>query len=130
MRRVCAKFVPTLLLDDKMKYSKTIAGDLFEQSTQDPRFLGKVVTGYESFVFAYDPETKMQSPEWHRGSFPCPKKSRGTKSNIKVMLVAFCDDEGIVHREFVPTGTCVAAAFFVYVLTRLLESVRRKRSQK
>jgi hypothetical protein len=45
MRRVCAKFVPRLLSVDQMECRKTIAGDLFEQSTQDPSFLGKVVTG-------------------------------------------------------------------------------------
>jgi hypothetical protein len=46
------------------------------------------------------------------------------------MLVAFFDDEAIVHPEFVPTGTSVTAAFYMDVLTRLPESVRRKRPQK
>jgi histone-lysine N-methyltransferase SETMAR len=46
------------------------------------------------------------------------------------MLVAFFNDEGIVHRKFVPSGSSVTAAFYVDVLTRLLESVRRKRPQK
>jgi histone-lysine N-methyltransferase SETMAR len=46
------------------------------------------------------------------------------------MLVVFFDDEGIVHREFVPTGTSVAAAFYMDVLTRLRESVKRKWPQK
>jgi hypothetical protein len=130
VRRVCAKFVCRLLSDDQMESRKTIAGDLFEQSTQDPSFLSKVVAGDESSVFAYDPETTMQSSEWHTSSSPRPKKSRATKSNIKVILVAFFDDEGIVHREFVPTGTSVTAAFYVDVLRRLSESVRRKRPQK
>jgi hypothetical protein len=43
MRRVCAKFVTQLLLDNQMECGKTIAGDLFEQSTQDPSSVGKVV---------------------------------------------------------------------------------------
>jgi hypothetical protein len=127
MRRVCADFVPRLLSDDQMECRKNIAGDLFEQSTQDSSFLGKVVTEDESWLFTYDHETKMQSSEWHTSSSPRPKKSRATKSNIKIMLVAFFDDEGIVHRKFVPTGTSVTAAFYVGVLKRLLGSVRRKR---
>jgi hypothetical protein len=100
MRRVCAKFVLRMLSDDQMECKKTTAGDLFEQSTQDPSFLGKMVTGDESWVFAYDPKTQIQSSEWHTSSSPRPKKSRATKSNIKVMLVAFFDD-GVVHREYV-----------------------------
>jgi hypothetical protein len=119
MGHVCAKFVPRLLSDDRMESMKTTPGDLFEHSTKDPSFLGKVVTADESWVFACDLETKMQSPEWYPSSSKRPKKSRGTKSNIKVMLVAFFDDEGIVHREFVPTGTSVTAAFYVDVLTLL-----------
>jgi hypothetical protein len=46
------------------------------------------------------------------------------------MLVAFFDDDGIVHREFVPTGTSVTADFYLEVLTRLHKSVRRKTHQK
>jgi hypothetical protein len=44
MRRVCAKFVPRLLSNDQMECRKTIVGDLFEQSTQDPSSLGKVIS--------------------------------------------------------------------------------------
>jgi histone-lysine N-methyltransferase SETMAR len=123
MRHVCAEFVPLLLSDDQMECRKTIAGDLFEQSMQDPRFLGKVVAGDESWVFVYGPETKMRSSEWHTSSSPCPKKSRATKSNM-VMLVAFFDDEGIVHHTFIPTGTSVTAAFYMDVLTHLHENVK------
>jgi hypothetical protein len=45
IRCVCAKFVPRLLSDDQIERRKIIAGDLFEKSTQDPSFLGEVVTG-------------------------------------------------------------------------------------
>jgi histone-lysine N-methyltransferase SETMAR len=103
---------------------------LFEQSTKDPSILGKVVSGDESWVFAYDPEIKMQPSEWHTSSSQHPKESRATKSNIKVMLVAFFNDEEIVYREFVPTATSVNAAFYVKALTRLRESARGKRPQK
>jgi len=47
-----------------------VAEDLFEKSTQDPMFLTQIVTGDESWVFAYDPEMKMQLPEWHTESSP------------------------------------------------------------
>ena len=66
-----------------------VAGDLFEKSTQDTAFLTKIVTGDESRVFVYDPETKMQSAEWHTASSPRPKNSSLVKSKEKVMLIAF-----------------------------------------
>ena len=45
------------------------------------------------------------------------------------MLICFFDQEGIVHREFVPPGMTVNADFYCDVL-RLHENVRRKRPQK
>jgi len=46
------------------------------------------------------------------------------------MLICFLDQEGIVHREFVPPGMTVTADFCCDVLRRLRESVGRKRPQK
>ena len=46
------------------------------------------------------------------------------------MLICFFDQEGIVHREFVPPGMTVNADFYCDVLRRLRENVRRKRPQK
>jgi hypothetical protein len=63
MRHIFAKFVPRLLSDDQTECRKTTESDIFEQTTQDPSILGIVVTGDEIWVFAYDPETKMQSSE-------------------------------------------------------------------
>jgi len=65
MRRVSAKFVPRHLITDQMECHMMVAGDLFEKSTQDPTFLTKIVTGDESWVFAFNPETKVHSAEWH-----------------------------------------------------------------
>ena len=58
MRCVSAKFVLRQLTMDKMECRMMVAGDLFEKSTQDPTFLTKIVTGDESWVFAYDPEMR------------------------------------------------------------------------
>jgi len=46
------------------------------------------------------------------------------------MLICFFDQEGIVHREFVPPGMTVNADFYCDVLKRFRENVRRKRPQK
>jgi hypothetical protein len=38
--------------------------DLLNMINGDKNFLDKVITGDESWCFAYDPETKSQSSEW------------------------------------------------------------------
>ena len=46
------------------------------------------------------------------------------------MLICFFEQDGIVHREFVPPGMMVNADFYCDVLRRLYENVRCKRPQK
>ena len=57
------------------------------------------------------------------------KKSRLEKSKVKTMLICFYDSEGIVHKEFVPTGETVNGVFYVDVMKRLLLRIRRVRPQ-
>ena len=51
----------------------------------------------------------------------------GNASEKQSMLICFFDQKGIVHKEFVPPGQTVNAEFYVEVLKRLRENVRRKR---
>jgi len=81
MRRVCAKFVPRILIEDQMENRKLIAVELFERSTNENDFLSKIVTGDETWVFAYDPETKLQSSEWHTTTSPRQKYHMSSNHN-------------------------------------------------
>ena len=45
------------------------------------------------------------------------------------MLLTFFDIRGIVHYEFVPTGQTVNQVYYLEVLERLRENVRRKRPE-
>ena len=63
MKRVREKFVPHLLTDDQREQRQKIAGDLLERSYEDMQFLKNIVTGDESWVYGYDPETKQQSSQ-------------------------------------------------------------------
>ena len=38
--------------------------DMLNMTNGDKNFLDKVITGDESWCFAYDPETQRQSSEW------------------------------------------------------------------
>jgi len=48
-----------------------------------PNFLSSMVTGDESWVYEYDPETKLQNAEWHTPTSPSPKRARMAKSRVK-----------------------------------------------
>jgi histone-lysine N-methyltransferase SETMAR len=127
MRKVCAKLVPRVLSEEQKATRKAICQDLLHNVNEDPDFLDNVVTGDETWVFEYDPESKRQSSEWHTPSSPRPKKARMSKSKQKSMLICFFDRHGVIHKEFVPPGQTVNAVFYVQVLTRLQKRIVRVR---
>jgi len=100
--------------------------DLKEQDGNDPQNLSKVVTGYETWCCSYDRKTKQASSQWKTPNSPKPKKARLVQSNVKIMLISFFDANGIVHKEFVPPGQTANRQFYLQVLKRLHDSVRKK----
>lgn len=127
MRKVCAKMVPKVLSDEQKELRVEISQEILDCLEEDEHFLDNVITGDETWVFQYDPETKRQSEEWHTAQSPRQKKARMSKSKVKSMLIAFFDRRGIVHKEFVPPGQIVNARFYVEVLTRLRNRITRVR---
>jgi len=57
------------------------------------------------------------------------KKFCRSKSRVKTILLTFFDIRGIVHYEFVPNGQTVNQVYYLEVLERLREKVRRKRPE-
>ena len=106
-----------------------VCQDILQQLQTDATLLEKVITGDESWIFEYDPETKRQSCQWKSPGSPRPKKARMQKSQVKVMLITFFDHQGMVHHEYVPHNQTVNQHFYKEVLTRLMAKIRRKRRE-
>ena len=81
-----------------------VSQDMLDYTNSDPEFLNIMITGDESWVYSYDPETKAQSSQWKHSTSPRPKKARQVQSNVKVMLIVFFDSRGVVHQEYAPQG--------------------------
>lgn len=82
--------------------SKTTVNELSEYFQIEPDFFENVITGDETWVFEYVPETNRHSAEWH---IPAPpKEAKMSKSKVKTMLVAFFDAKVVVCKVFVPPG--------------------------
>ena len=86
MRKVCAKMVPKKLTEEQKQRRVTICKDLLER--QDD-ILGRVITGDETWVYQYDPETKRQNAQWKTANSPWPKKFRQSKSRVKNNVADF-----------------------------------------
>ncbi|XP_014487170.1 PREDICTED: putative uncharacterized protein FLJ37770 isoform X2 [Dinoponera quadriceps] len=91
MRKVCAKLVPKVLSDEQKEHRVTICRELLECLEADPDLLDRVITGDETWIFEYDPETKRQSAEWHTSASLRRKKVHMSKSRVRSMLIVFFD---------------------------------------
>jgi len=72
MHRVATKLVPRILTADQ-KQRVNVCAELSQLVSDDEIFLSRVITGDESWVYGYDPETKQQSSQWKSPTSPRPK---------------------------------------------------------
>jgi len=57
------------------------------------------------------------------------RKDRAKVVQIKVMLTVFFDYRGVVHYEFLPPGQTVNKEYYLSVVQRLREAIRKKRPE-
>jgi len=95
MHGVAAKFVPRILTTDQKQHRVNVCTELHHLASNDETLLSRVITGDESWVYGYDPETKRQSSQWKSLTSPRPIKARQVKSNLKSMIITFFDIKGI-----------------------------------
>jgi histone-lysine N-methyltransferase SETMAR len=120
LRRISAKFLPRLLSDYQKAHRVSVCRELKQQARDNPSFNSNIITGDETWVYDYDPETKQQSSS---PNSPRPKKARKVRNNVKSILIVFFDIQGIVHKEFVPPGQSVNGTFYCEILQRLRECI-------
>ena len=75
LRRVSAKFVPKLLTEQQKELRKEISTDMMDLANRDPEFIKTIVTGDETWVYGYDPDTKFQFSQWKHLESPRPKNA-------------------------------------------------------
>ena len=101
--------------------------DLLDRLQREPEFFSRVITGDESWILEYDPETKRQIWEWHTANFPRPKKARMSKSKIKSMLICFLKVRGSSTRNLCYQDKVSIKFFYREVLESLRKRVARVR---
>jgi transposase len=124
-RKICSRFVPNSSAPEQKDRRTTACRDLIATADSDPDFFKKIVTGDETWCFAYDLTTKCQSAAWVGETSPRLKKLRFQESHVKTMLMIFSDWQGIIHKEFVLEGETLNKVYYKVVMERLLNRIRR-----
>ena len=99
-RKICSRFLPHKLMDKQKVKRMETSGNFISMCDQDPLLLKNIVTGDETWCYQLDPEWKRQSMAWRSPTSPQPKNSGQQKSKIKTLLIAYFDNKGIIHKEF------------------------------
>ena len=75
-----------------------------------------LVTGDETWLHHWDPDTKKESMQWkHPGSSP-PKKFRTQPLASKVMATVFWDSRGIILIDYKPASTSITGEYYANVI--------------
>ena len=74
-KKVCIRLVPRQLSDDHKRARQSICQEHLDRHAREgDGFLHRNVTGDESWVYHYEPESKRQSMQWKHPSSPANKK--------------------------------------------------------
>ncbi|UYV73501.1 TIGD4 [Cordylochernes scorpioides] len=84
LKKTPAKFIPRFLTNEQKLCRLATCEDMMEMTRTDPEWKDKIITGDETWVYGYDPETKPQSAEW-RGE---RKQTRNSLSlSVKLQIL-------------------------------------------
>ncbi|CAF0942762.1 unnamed protein product [Rotaria sp. Silwood1] len=87
MTKVCSRWVPHLLTPDQRHERVRACQELLARySIERNDFIFRIITGDESWMYYYQPESKQSSKQWKRADSPPPTKLKQEKSTNKVLF--------------------------------------------
>jgi histone-lysine N-methyltransferase SETMAR len=131
MNKVCTKWIPRILTPDMRHNRVTCAKELLQLGSEDPAgFYHRIVTGDESWIHHYDPESQAEAKQWKHPDSPTPKRPRQSRSAGKIMMSVFWDDSGVLLLDFLPHKETVTGIYYSQLITRLHAAIKEKRRGK
>jgi hypothetical protein len=88
-RKMSVRFIPHSLTPERREDRDTSCQDIIAMADADNIFFNKIITGDETWCFAFNPETKRQRSDCVGETSPRPQKPKFQKSRIKTVLIIF-----------------------------------------
>ena len=121
--KICARWVPRGLTAEYKRKRVEISQRLLDRyNNEGEEFLSRTVTGDETWVHHYEPESKRQSMEWKRLGSPAKKKFKTQSSAGKVMLTLFLDSKGPILEDYLEKGRTINSERYSDLLANNLKS--------
>jgi histone-lysine N-methyltransferase SETMAR len=131
MSKVSARWVPKMLTAAQREMRVVLSQENLDLLNADSiKFFDSLVTGDETWVHYYDPETKNESMQWKHLDSPPPRKFRTQPSAGKLMATVFWDIEGLLLLEWMPNKTTITGTTYAQTLRNLRCAIKEKRRGK
>ena len=90
-------------------------------------FKNRLVTGDETWVYPYDPESKRQTMKWRQPHEPHPRKFKTSRSTKKIMVTVFWNAKGVIHIDYLQSQKTITGEYYAGLLHHLPRSIKEKR---
>ena len=118
------------MLTDEQKQSRVrLASQVREKYDKcDPRHLEEIVTGNETWIYHFQPDSKAKNKVWVSSEGDRPVIARRCKTSNRMLYVIFFDSKGPVLQIPVSKGSSVTGKFYrESVLTQLVDFYQKRR---
>ncbi|KAJ4451550.1 hypothetical protein ANN_03016, partial [Periplaneta americana] len=121
------RFTITELSSHFPQISRSLLHEIVTKHLLFKKVCARIVTGDETWISHFTPETKQQSMHWRHSGSPVRTKFIQTLSVQKVMCMVFWDRKGILLIDFLPRGETVNADRYCETLRKLRRAIQNKR---
>ena len=129
LHNICARWVPHLLTDKQKQSRIRLASQFIKKYDKcDPRRLEEIVTGDETWIYHFQPDSKAKNKVWVSSESDRPVIACRSKISNRMLYAIFFDSKGAVLQIPVPKGSSVTGKFYrESVLTQLVDFYQKCR---
>src|SRR5207249_4966073 len=127
MKKLCARRVPRMLRPEMKTCRVECSRELLSLiQANESDFFARIVTGDETGLHHWDPESKQESMQWKHLGSPPPLKFRTQPSAGKIMATVFWD----FLIDYLPRKTTMNGVYFAGLLVQLRQAIKEQRRGK
>lgn len=128
MKKLCARWVPRILTPEQKRVRVVTSEQCLAKLKHNPAdFLHRIITMDETWIHHYTPESPQQAKQWRKKGESPAKRPKTEKSAGKVLASVFWDYKGIIFIDYLEHGRTITGDYFVRLLDRLVEEIKKKR---
>ena len=131
LSKLSARWVPKALREDQLNQRAELSlAVLTKIESNEAEFFDQIVTGDETWIHQYDPESKIQSKQWLPRGSAAPVKFKVARSAQKVMATVFWDTKGVILIDYLEGQKTITGNYYKGVLQKLKTALAKKRRGK